>query len=131
MNPNHLNRIGAKRSHEFRNAGVVMKLVSTRRELLRAVLAGSAGSLLSARWNSAAAAATNIVASSFPGVWQDGLKAGVIPCYTAKNGGDVALVFGTPSDRTEDHGHALPPRDRCRHRNRRGRIPERATRNHR
>jgi putative spermidine/putrescine transport system substrate-binding protein len=98
MNPNRLNRVGAKRSHEFRHSGVVMTVASTRRELLQAVLAGSAGSLLSAWWNPATAAATNIVASSFPGVWQDGLKAGVIPCYTAKNGGEVALVFGTPSD---------------------------------
>ena len=44
------------------------------------------------------AAPTDIVAASFPGVWQDGLKAGPIACYKAKNGGDVSLVFGTPSD---------------------------------
>jgi len=70
---------------------------STRREVLRVFAAGWASSLLLAR-SRPAAAATNIVASSFPGVWQDGLKAGVIPCYKAKDGGDVALVFGTPSD---------------------------------
>jgi putative spermidine/putrescine transport system substrate-binding protein len=73
-----------------------MPIISSRRKLLQALLVSSASSLLTARW--VVAAPTNIVASSFPGVWQDGLKAGVIPCYKAKNGGDVALVFGTPSD---------------------------------
>jgi putative spermidine/putrescine transport system substrate-binding protein len=73
-----------------------MPIISSRRKLLQALLVSSASSLLTARW--AAAAPTNIVASSFPGAWQDGLKAGVIPCFKAKNGGDVALVFGTPSD---------------------------------
>jgi hypothetical protein len=61
-----------------------MPIISSRRKLLQALLVSPAGSLLTARW--AAAAPTNIVASSFPGVWQDGLKAGVIPCYKAKNG---------------------------------------------
>jgi putative spermidine/putrescine transport system substrate-binding protein len=75
-----------------------MDIEATRREFLRVLAAGSAGSLLAARFTPAAAAPTNIVAGSFAGVWQDGLKAGVIPCYKAKNGGDVALVFGTPSD---------------------------------
>src|SRR4029450_12694201 len=73
-----------------------MPIISSRRKLLQALLVSSASSLLTARW--AAAAPTNIVASSFPGAWQDGLKAGVIPCFKARNGGDVALVFGTPSD---------------------------------
>jgi putative spermidine/putrescine transport system substrate-binding protein len=73
-----------------------MPIISSRRKLLQALLVSSASSLLTARW--VVAAPTNIVASSFPGVWQDGLKAGVIPCYKAENGGDVALVFGTPSD---------------------------------
>jgi putative spermidine/putrescine transport system substrate-binding protein len=75
-----------------------MDIEATRREFLRVLAAGSAGALLAVRSTPAAAAPTNIVAGSFAGVWQDGLKAGVIPCYKAKNGGDVALVFGTPSD---------------------------------
>jgi putative spermidine/putrescine transport system substrate-binding protein len=73
-----------------------MNINSNRREVLQRLVGGYAGSLLAPRW--AMAAPANIVASSFPGVWQDGLKAGVIPCYRAKNGGDVALIFGTPSD---------------------------------
>lgn len=75
-----------------------MNFASTRREVLRALAVGSAGSLFLTRMRPATAAPTNIVAASFPGVWQDGLKAGPIACYKAKNGGDVALVFGTPSD---------------------------------
>jgi len=58
----------------------------------------SAAPLVTMQAFSAKAAPANIVAASFPGVWQDGLKAGVIPCFKASNGGDVALVFGTPSD---------------------------------
>ena len=54
-----------------------------------------------ARSNAALAASNDIVAASFSGVWQEGLKAGPIGCYKAKNGGDVALVFGTPSDFTQ------------------------------
>ncbi len=73
-----------------------MPILSSRREFVQALLVSSAGSL--ATTHRAIAAPTNIVASSFAGVWQDGLKAGVIPCYKAKNGGDVSLVFGTPSD---------------------------------
>jgi spermidine/putrescine-binding protein len=75
-----------------------MDIQPTRREFLRVLTAGSAGALLTARALPTAAAPTNIVAGSFAGVWQDGLKASVIPCYKAKNRGDVALVFGTPSD---------------------------------
>ena len=74
---------------------------TTRRALLYALGAGAVGSLLAARFGPAIAAPTNIVAGSFAGVWQDGLKAGVIPCYKAKNGGDVALVVGTPTDFTQ------------------------------
>lgn len=72
----------------------------TRREFLRAVVSASAGGLAAARAARAAAprAGANIVATSFAGVWVDGLKAGVIPCYKAKTGGDVELVVGTPSD---------------------------------
>jgi putative spermidine/putrescine transport system substrate-binding protein len=73
-----------------------MLMSRSRRELLQTLLAGSAGALVGG--HSAVAAPTNIVASSFAGVWENGLMAGVIPCYKAKNGGDVALVFGTPSD---------------------------------
>jgi putative spermidine/putrescine transport system substrate-binding protein len=75
-----------------------MTLASTRRELLRTFVVGSAGALFLPLPMPATAAPTNIVAGSFPGVWQDGLKAGPIACYKAKNGGDVSLVFGTPSD---------------------------------
>ena len=75
-----------------------MKLKSTRREFLRFLGAASTGSLMAGHFTSAAAAPTNIVASAFAGVWQDGLKAGPIACYKAKNGGDVSLVIGTPSD---------------------------------
>jgi putative spermidine/putrescine transport system substrate-binding protein len=53
------------------------------------------------RSRAALAASNDIVAASFSGVWQEGLKAGPIGCYKAKNGGDVALVFGTPSDFTQ------------------------------
>ena len=38
------------------------------------------------------------MAASFAGVWQDGLKAGVIPCYKTRTGGNVELVVRTPSD---------------------------------
>src|SRR5205823_12657687 len=69
---------------------------TTRRAFLRTVAAASAGSLAAARF--AQAAGPNIVAGSFAGVWVDGLKAGVIPCYKRKTGGDVELVVGTPSD---------------------------------
>jgi len=75
-----------------------MKINSTRREFLRVLAASSAGTLMAGRFSPVLAAPTNIVAGSFPGVWQDGLKAGPIACYKARNGGDVALVFGTPSD---------------------------------
>lgn len=75
-----------------------MNINSTRREFLRVLAATSVGSLLAGRSSPVFAAPTNIVAGSFPGVWQDGLKAGPIACYKARNGGDVALVFGTPSD---------------------------------
>ncbi len=109
-----------------------MNIVATRREFLTTVAAGSVGSLWAGRFSPAAAAPTNIVAGSFAGVWQDGLKASVIPCYKAKNGGDVALVFGTPSDfaqkimATRDRPH-----DRRRDRHRRRRVPERPARHHR
>jgi putative spermidine/putrescine transport system substrate-binding protein len=77
-----------------------MQISSRRRAVLRTFLAGPAGALLASRYGSALAAATpvNIVAGSFSGVWQDGLKAGPIACYRAKNGGNVSLVFGTPTD---------------------------------
>ena len=78
-----------------------MMRASTRRDFLRTLAVGSAGPLCLARLSPATAAPANIVASSFPGVWQDGLKAGPIACYKAKNGGDVSLVFGTPSDFTQ------------------------------
>ena len=39
-----------------------------------------------------------VVEPPIAGVWVDGLKAGVIPCYKAKTGKDVELVVGTPSD---------------------------------
>ena len=77
-----------------------MSTASTRRKVLQALLGASAGPLLQ-RSPVALAAATDIVAASFPGVWQEGLKAGPIACYKAKNGGDVSLVFGTPSDFTQ------------------------------
>ena len=73
-----------------------MKSGTTRRVFLRALVAGSAGSMMAARL--AQAAGSNIVAGSFAGVWVDGLKAGVIPCFKKKTGGDVELVVGTPSD---------------------------------
>ena len=75
-----------------------MRTVTTRRDFLRAIAAGSAGTALSARCGQAWAAPSDLVAASFAGVWQDGLKAGVIPCYKAKTGGNVELVVGTPSD---------------------------------
>ena len=75
-----------------------MNLALTRRKLVRTLALGSAGSLLAGRLSPTAAAPTNLVAGSFPGVWQNGLKASVISCYKGKNGGDVSLVFGTPSD---------------------------------
>jgi putative spermidine/putrescine transport system substrate-binding protein len=75
-----------------------MKVNPSRRDFLRLFAAASAGSFVSGPFSRAYAAATNIVASSFPGVWQDGLKAGPIACYKTRNGGDVSLVFGTPSD---------------------------------
>lgn len=75
-----------------------MKIDSTRRKFLRVLAATSAGALMAGRFSPVLAVPTNIVAGSFPGVWQDGLKAGPIACYKARNGGDVALVFGTPSD---------------------------------
>src|SRR5437667_11258294 len=74
----------------------IMATETTRRAFLRSVAAASAGSLAAARL--AQAAGSNIVAGSFAGVWVDGLKAGVIPCYKKKTGGDVELVIGTPSD---------------------------------
>src|SRR5436309_3756570 len=74
----------------------IMKSGTTRRVFLRALVAGSAGSMMAARL--AQAAGSNIVAGSFAGVWVDGLKAGVIPCFKKKTGGDVELVVGTPSD---------------------------------
>src|SRR3954467_3398212 len=81
-----------------REHGVMNLFAATRRDfLMRALLAGAAAPLVAGR-PTPALAATNIVAGSFPGVWQDGLKAGPIACYKAKNGGDVSLVFGTPSD---------------------------------
>ena len=46
----------------------------------------------------AAAPGPKIVAGTFAGVWGDGLKAGVVPCYRAKTGGDVDLLAGTPGD---------------------------------
>ena len=73
-----------------------MKSGTTRRVFLRALVAGSAGSMMAARL--AQAAGSNIVAGSFAGAWVDGLKAGVIPCFKKKTGGDVELVVGTPSD---------------------------------
>lgn len=77
----------------------VMKLDLSRRSLLRNLALASAASLVGVgRMTPASAAATNITAAAFPGVWQDGLKAGAIPAYKKKNGGDVSLVFGTPSD---------------------------------
>jgi len=75
-----------------------MTTVTTRRTFLRALAAGSAGAALAAPLDHAGAAAGDIVASSFAGVWVDGLKAGVVPCYKAKTGKDVELVVGTPSD---------------------------------
>src|SRR5438876_6858242 len=74
----------------------IMATETTRRAFLRSVAAASAGSLAAARF--AQAAGPSIVAGSFAGVWVDGLKAGVIPCYKKKTGGDVELVIGTPSD---------------------------------
>src|SRR5262249_9313093 len=73
-----------------------MATETTRRAFLGAVAVSSAGSLVAARL--AGAAGPNIVAGSFAGVWVDGLKAGVIPCYKRKTGGDVELVVGTPTD---------------------------------
>ena len=73
-----------------------MATETTRRAFLRSVAAASAGSLAAARF--AQAAGPSIVAGSFAGVWVDGLKAGVIPCYKRKTGGDVELVVGTPTD---------------------------------
>jgi putative spermidine/putrescine transport system substrate-binding protein len=70
----------------------------TRRQFVRRLALASTGSLLAGRFGSAQAAPANLVAGSLPGVWQDGLKTGVIPCYKQKTGGDVSLVFGTPSD---------------------------------
>lgn len=75
-----------------------MNLAWTRRELLRDLALGSAGAMLLPRIGPAGAAPADIIAASFSGVWQDGLKAGPIACYKGKNGGDVSLVFGTPSD---------------------------------
>src|SRR5256886_4529230 len=74
----------------------IMATETTRRAFLRSVAAASAGSLAAARF--AQAAGPSIVAGSFAGVWVDGLKAGVIPCYKRKTGGDVELVVGTPTD---------------------------------
>src|SRR6058998_1324762 len=74
----------------------IMGTGTTRRAFLRALTVGSAGSAWAARL--AHAAGPNIVAGSFAGVWVDGLKAGVIPCYKRKTGGDVELVVGTPTD---------------------------------
>src|SRR5436189_142806 len=74
----------------------IMATETTRRAFLRSVAAASAGSLAAARF--AQAAGPSIVAGSFAGVWVDGLKAGVIPCYQRKTGGDVELVVGTPTD---------------------------------
>jgi putative spermidine/putrescine transport system substrate-binding protein len=94
----------ALNSDQRRNAadrqygGAVMKLASTRRELLRNLAIGSAGALFLPRLTPAMAAPANIVAASFSGVWQEGLEAGPIVCYKEKNGGNVELVFGTPSD---------------------------------
>jgi putative spermidine/putrescine transport system substrate-binding protein len=73
-----------------------MSIRTTRRAFFRALTVGSVGSVLAARF--AHAAGANIVAGSFAGVWVNGLKAGVVPCYKQKNGGDVELVVGTPSD---------------------------------
>ena len=87
-------------AQEFSQMEITMNGSLTRRDLLQALLAVSAGPLL-ARSNAALAASNDIVAASFSGVWQEGLKAGPIGCYKAKNGGDVALVFGTPSDFTQ------------------------------
>src|SRR5947208_1727503 len=74
----------------------IMATETTRRAFLRSVAAASAGSLAAARF--AQAAGPSIVAGSFAGVWVDGLKAGVIPCYKRRTGGDVELVVGTPTD---------------------------------
>jgi putative spermidine/putrescine transport system substrate-binding protein len=75
-----------------------MSINSNRREFLRALAASSAGTLMAGRFSSALAAPTNIVVGSFAGVWQDGLKAGPIACYKARNGGDASIVVGTPTD---------------------------------
>jgi len=56
----------------------LMGTETTRRAFLRAVAAGSTGSLLAARL--AHAAGPNIVAGSFAGGWVGGLKGGVLPC---------------------------------------------------
>src|SRR2546430_7933856 len=71
----------------------IMATETTRRAFLRTVAAVSAGSLAAARL--AHAAGPNIVAGSFAGVWVDGLKAGVIPCYKRKTGGDDEPGLGT------------------------------------
>lgn len=75
-----------------------MTLQFNRRQIVAGVTAGSVGAMVSGQFSPTIAAPTDIVAAAFPGVWQDGLKAGPIACYKAKNGGDVSLVFGTPSD---------------------------------
>jgi putative spermidine/putrescine transport system substrate-binding protein len=77
-----------------------MKTGTTRRQFLELVACGSAGGLLAAKTAhpAAAGAAANIVAPSFAGVWVDGLKASVVPCYKAKTGGEVEIVVGTPTD---------------------------------
>jgi putative spermidine/putrescine transport system substrate-binding protein len=67
-----------------------------RRDFLHMIAVGAAGSLAGTR--AAHAAGADIVAGSFAGAWVEGLKAGVIPCYKKKTGGDVELVVGTPTD---------------------------------
>lgn len=73
----------------------------SRRDFLQLAAAASVGPMLGLRSRDLIAAPTNIVVACFAGVWQDGLKAGAIPCYKGKNGGDVSIVIGSPSDFTQ------------------------------